>query len=397
MGVLRKLRWGMMAFGIAMGLVFPVYAQFFVTFNPGMFPWFVAGCIVAGIVVGAVSYWLVSIILLKKLKRLASLYNQVAGGALGVRCVIQSRDSVGDISDGFNRMVGSLREVLKDLSVSVEEFSDASSQLNAITQRQKSLIDGQSAHIHHMASATTEAAASQESLQFDVTETASSMRDVAEQARATIDVLSDSIIGVEDSEHSMQGAITQMEDLERQSRAIGDILSLIKDIADQTNLLALNAAIEAARAGEQGRGFAVVADEVRKLAEKTASSTKQIDDMLRAFATGVQAAIKGIKQVGVTLSDHNLNVAGSAGTVGEIVSRMQDIFKRFEDVNRHFSEQTSAFNEISSSMEGIARGAEELKGSADQITNAFEQTNKHIISQIAKLDRFDFEEKDESI
>ncbi len=393
--ILRKLKWRMGLFGLLMGFIFPVYAGFFVDFRPGLQFWFNLGCVVAGLVVGAVSYWLVRVILIGNLKELALRYNDVIDGKLNVRCEIESEDAIGDIADGFNGMVGSLRDLIIDLQDGVEHFSNLSSSLNVIAKKQEATINEQSDNISNIASATSEAVASQEDVARNISDTAEFSRKVRDQSSQTIDMLSDAMLGVDNTDEIMNAAVAQISDLENQTKGIGDIVAMIVDIADQTNLLALNAAIEAARAGEHGRGFSVVADEVRKLAEKTTVSTKKIDDMLVHFHGSVKGSIESIKKLSDFLDGHNARIADSAMNISGILENMQLSSDRISNVSAAIEEQSMTYAEISQSMEGINTAFVDVKGSAHQVVTEIEGINKVIVHQIAKLDKYDSTEDPE--
>lgn len=388
-GILKKLWIGMMVFGILMGFVFPWYAGFFVDFKPGMEKWFRIGCIVAGFMVGGFSYTLVKLILLDKMRMMADRYLEVEKGNLNVQCVIESNDSVGDIAHGFNSMVTSLRDLISDLNDNAMKFAEASSALNSIARKQNSTINEQALHISQIASATSEATMNQEEINRNLSDTVNFSRSVNDQAQHTIELLSDSIVAVEDTQTTMQGMIKQMEYLEGQSRNIGEILSIIVDIADQTNLLALNAAIEAARAGEQGRGFSVVADEVRKLAEKSTASTKKIGEMLTDFSKGVQSSISGMRDLSGLITEQSKKSEESAQNVSKIITSMRKSSERVDNIYQATSEQSRAYGDINETMESIDRGFKQVELFAAEIVKEFEGVNKLVISQIAKLERYE--------
>jgi methyl-accepting chemotaxis protein len=388
MSILRKLKTGMMLFGIAMGLIFPVYANFFVEFKPGMFWWFALGCIIAGIMVGGFSYFLVKWILLGKLQVLAERYSDVTDGLLNVKCTIESQDSIGDIAGGFNKMMESIRELVGDLNKSTMEFTKVSSELNRISTAQQATIDEQGINISNITSAATEALATQKEIDGRLAETVEFSKEITGHARSTIDLLSDSIVTADSNKEIMDATVSQMRQLEAQSESIGEILSMIVDIADQTNLLALNAAIEAARAGEQGRGFAVVADEVRKLAEKTASSTKKIGDMLSLFSTGVESSIKSIVNLSSSVDEHNEKLASSAQKVGDILDNMSKSSQNIDSVYNSAVSLTMVYDEISQSMEGIDNAFRNVRASSDEMMRQFNDVNRIIVKQIAKMDKY---------
>jgi methyl-accepting chemotaxis protein len=389
LGILRKLQVGMMLFGVAMGLVFPVYASFFVEFKPGMRVWFNAGCIIAGVAVGVFSYFLVNRILISRLRHLAACSRRIAEGKLDVGCDVRSPDTVGEIAEGFNLMVSSLRDVIANLNESVIKLSEVSSRVNSLSKKQKSTTGEQGRHVHQIASATSEATATQEDIARNLTEVASFTKDVTEQARQTIETLSDSILTAEKTEEAMNASVRHMEDLETHSKSINSILAIIVDIADQTNLLALNAAIEAARAGEHGRGFSVVADEVRKLAEKTSSSTKEISEMLGVFDRGVGSSIGSVQSLSGFLGTHNEKMAESAKNVSEILERMKKGSDRIDNISSATTQQAQAYGEINETMENINVAFSDIDSSAADIVKEMEGVNQLVTYQLAKLDKFE--------
>jgi methyl-accepting chemotaxis protein len=391
MSILRKLKTGMMLFGITMGLIFPIYANFFVEFKPGMFWWFSLGCILAGIMVGGSSYMLVRWILLGKLQLLSERYSDVTDGMLNVKCTIESQDSIGDIADGFNKMMESIRGLVGDLNNSTMEFTKVSSELNRISTAQQATIDEQGINISNITSAATEALATQKEIDGRLAETVEFSKEITGHARSTIDLLSDSIVTADSNKEIMDSTVSQMRQLEAQTESIGEILSMIVDIADQTNLLALNAAIEAARAGDQGRGFAVVADEVRKLAEKTASSTKKIGDMLGLFSTGVETSITSIMELSSSVDEHNEKVASSAQKVSDILDNMSKSSQNIDSVYNSAVSLTMVYDEISQSMEEIDNAFRNVRASSAEMMKQFNDVNRIIVQQIAKMDKYSHE------
>jgi methyl-accepting chemotaxis protein len=160
------------------------------------------------------------------------------------------------------------------------------------------------------------------------------------------------------------------------SAEITSIISVINGIAEQTNLLALNAAIEAARAGEQGRGFAVVADEVRKLAERTASSTHQIDDMITRIQGGTERAVKAM-EAGVVRANEGETLAKQAGqSIAEIESRTDDVIRAVEDIHAAISEQSTAAREVAARVEHIAQMAESNSSASRQTSRTAENVSR---------------------
>jgi len=261
-----------------------------------MLPWFVVGCFIAGLLIGVANYWVMNVVLVSKLRRISQVAGAIANKDLSHACTIQSHDTLGEIIDGFNHMTATLRDLIartSHLSSQVRTDSDGlRTQANQIHGR----VDTLAVRSRQISSAI-------QALETAIAEISARSQDATTQAaeaggtaREGVSVAKESIEGMERL-HARVRSVTELVDrLGKSSQEVGAIVSVIKEIADQTNLLALNAAIEAARAGEQGRGFAVVADEVRKLAEKTAQATTKISQMINAIQSETGQAIDAIGQ-----------------------------------------------------------------------------------------------------
>jgi methyl-accepting chemotaxis protein len=183
---------------------------------------------------------------------------------------------------------------------------------------------------------------------------------------------------IADSVNSSSNAV---QTLNQQSDKIGAIVQVIKDIANQTNLLALNAAIEAARAGEQGRGFAVVADEVRKLAERTTSSTMEISEVIESIQAQTSSAVNAMN-AGVTQAQEGASLATEAGeAINNIKSSAQQVVQAVNDISEALRQQCSSNSENAHKVEKIAQLAQENSVSIDEIANKF----THLASMATNL------------
>ena len=310
----------------------------------------------------------------RSLNELGSAMNQIqTSNDLSRRVTVNSRDEVGLIGLSFNQMIQSFQEIIQQVVSNSNGVMQAADKLSDSSHRVAVRSQSQS-------DATAEMAAAVEEVTVSISHVADSSQETHHIAHKSGEL---SALGGE----VVQGAATEMnkiaESVNQSSQFIGKlgehsnqisaIVSVIKDIADQTNLLALNAAIEAARAGEQGRGFAVVADEVRKLAERTARSTEEITTMIGSIQNGTQHAVKSMQE-GCARVTEGVAMANRAGeSMSQISDGANRVITAVSDISTALREQSAASTQVSQKVEIIARMTEENSVAANEIAGEAQQ------------------------
>ncbi|MFJ2366141.1 methyl-accepting chemotaxis protein [Pseudomonas sp. NPDC087697] len=320
------------------------------------------------------------------LKRLGGVMDKVAAGDMTVTFTAHSRDELGELGNVFNGTVAKIHDLIELVGKTVNEVERQASQVETVSAQSNQAVAGQRTQIEQVATAMNQMSAT--------------AQEVARSAAAAVNSahsVNDETISGRGLVESQQGSIAQLaseidssvlviNQLASDSQSISRVLEVIKSIAEQTNLLALNAAIEAARAGEQGRGFAVVADEVRTLAKRTQQSTEEIEQMIAKLHGGVGAAVKAM---GVSHQMASGTVGQSEkvqqalenilGAVGMIVDQNQQIAAAVE-------QQTAVAHDIDQNIVEINRAGERTAEGAHQTENASRALSaqvvqlKHLIS-----------------
>src|SRR5579872_2559720 len=283
---------------------------------------------------------------------------------------IQSNDELGDLAVALNKMSGNLKRMIVAISENSLQVASASEELSSSASLQAQGADSQNDQTAQIAAAMQEMASTVQHVSENCAQATQAAHRAAETAREGGTVVQQALAQMHSIAESVVGTAKQIGELGKSSDQIGRVTAVIDDIADQTNLLALNAAIEAARAGEQGRGFAVVADEVRKLAERTTTATKEIAQMIKNIQDETKIAVTAMEG-GTKEVEEGVVSTGQAGdALKEIIHMSDEVGEMITHIATAATEQSSASEEINNNMEQIAKLVRESATGAQQSAKA---------------------------
>ena len=298
----------------------------------------------------------------------------LAGGDLTVEISCNSRDEIGRLAGSFQGMARNLRQTIARISETSQLVASSSSQLQATAAQIATGAEEVASQTNTVAVASEEMSATSTDIARNCTMAAEAAQNTAESAHSGARVVQETITGMNTIAERVRQTAETIGALGARSEQIGAIIGTIEDIADQTNLLALNAAIEAARAGEQGRGFAVVADEVRALAERTTKATREIGEMIKAIQRETGAAVASMEEGVHEVSKGAESSKKSGLALEEILERIGEVSMQISQIATAAEEQTATTSEITSNIQQVtevvqltARGAEETAEAAAQL------------------------------
>ena len=319
--------------------------------------------------------WLLTNSITKPIANALSAAEAIAEGNLTRPITVDGEDEAGRLLAAMAKMQEKLRDTLQRISGSATQLASAAEELNSVTDESSRGLTQQNNEIEQAATAVNEMTSAVEEVARNAVSTSEASKNATTSAGDGRDLVQETVSAIERMSADVQSTATLIGDLANESRDIGKVLDVIRGLADQTNLLALNAAIEAARAGEAGRGFAVVADEVRALAHRTQQSTSEIERMIGSIQSGTEHAVDSMRN-STERAESTLNIARGAGmSLDTINSAIVEINERNLVIASAAEEQAQVAREVDRNLVNIrdlsvqsATGANQTSAASNELS-----------------------------
>ncbi|WP_342654003.1 methyl-accepting chemotaxis protein [Pseudomonas sp. F3-2] len=345
------------------------------------------GSLLAMLIAVSAAIWL----LRSKLRPLSELVNQaeaLGAGNLSVRLNVSSHDEIGQLANSFNKMGQALETMVSHIRTAAQEVSGRAHALSGLSGGAYEGMEQQSGEITSMAGAVEEFSATALTIADNMGSTERMAQGNAQQTRIGRASMEEASASLEQIAGSLGSTAAVIDTLGQRSQEIGGIVSVITSIAEQTNLLALNAAIEAARAGEQGRGFAVVADEVRSLASRTRQATDEISGMISSIQQETSNAINTMEQGNALMQEGLTRNAKVAAALAQIDEQSRSAGEQFASITTATQEQSNTATLLSANLQSIALANSEQREVVSNLAVTAQELNALAADLRKEVDRF---------
>ena len=321
----------------------------------------------AALILGVLAAWVITVQIVAPLRQALLAANRIAEGDLSHDIQTTRRDEVGQLQRSIGQMTINLRGLIGGIGDSARQIASAAEQLSAVTELSRAGVEGQKQETEQVATAMNEMLATSQEVARHAEQASNAATEADQQASAGDQVVAEAIAQIEHLAQEMAHSSQAMQGLQQESQKIGSVLEVIKSVSEQTNLLALNAAIEAARAGEAGRGFAVVADEVRSLAQRTQQSAEEIEELIGRLRKGTQQVAEFMDN-SRSLTDSSVQLTRRAGDALANITRTVSVI---QDMNPQIA---AAAEEQTAVAEEINRSVLKVKDVSEQTSAASQET-----------------------
>ncbi len=312
------------------------------------------------------------------LRSLGLVMDQVAAGDLTAHFKVQSRDELGELGGAFNQTVQRIHALLEQVNNTVHDVEGQATRVLSVSAQSNTAAAEQRAQIEQVATAMNEMSATSQEVANSAASAVGNAQSVNDETISGRVQVEQQVSNIQKLAQEIDGSVVAINQLATNSKSIGQVLDVIKGIAEQTNLLALNAAIEAARAGEQGRGFAVVADEVRNLAQRTQHSTAEIEQMISQLHGGVSSAVKAMSASHVMADETVAQSVEVQSALENILAAVGMIVDQIQQIAAAAEQQTAVAHDIDQNIVQINQTGELTAQGADETAQASQDMSAQV-------------------
>lgn len=340
------------------------------------------------VLVAIIIAWLLTRAITRPVNEVVEIANKVASGDLTVEVRSDRGDEFGQLLAAFGAMVTNLRELIREIDTGATSIASSSEELSTVTNQTSQGVAEQQSQTDQVATAMNEMVATVSDVARSAEAAFQAANHASEKSNSGEKSVKETLDFVAELSKQSANVMQQLNGLQTATNNIGTVLDVIKSVAEQTNLLALNAAIEAARAGEQGRGFAVVADEVRSLAQRTQSSASEIETLVDNLVSSAKASVSSM-ETGIKLAEQTLERAEFAGaTIRETAEAVEEIRNHNSQIATAAEQQTSVAEDINKNVTQIRDVGDQSAASAEQVSAASDELAQLAEGLSGRISRF---------